>query len=244
MWRNVLVSLVLLAACSKAPIPDLPVDNLVAIPAGSFTAGSRELEGCNPPEQIKVGSFLIAQYETTVSQYARYLNAVQASPPAGSQFLVDGDVVKPDGNASAEPVVMVSYSDALKYCEWLSKETGFPVSLPSEVQWEYAARGGLSRTPYPWGWGSPHGRACFDAEDLCPAGSHEPNRWGLHDMAGNVFEWCLQESPDSDTTPARGGAWSETDPRMLTVCRRTYFPVDYTGRDVGFRIVVAGSEAE
>ena len=127
-------------------------------------------------------------------------------------------------------------ADAADYCRWLSEKSGETVRLPTEEEWEFAARGGIRRARYPWGWGSPDGRACYGARAVRRVASFQANPFGLYDMAGNVFEWCGPAV--GEQAPARGGSWAEKDPKFLRVFHRVLFPRDYRDADVGFRVVV------
>lgn len=146
---------------------------------------------------------------------------------------------RPDNQSRKHPAAYIAYSNALAYCKFLSKKSGLTVRLPSEIEWEYAARAGIRQAPFPWGWGPPERLSCFNAESACRTGQYEPNPWGLFDMTGNVFEWC---HPSGDVPKemhvARGGSWAERNPDFLNVGRRTFFPAGYKDADVGFRILV------
>ena len=122
-------------------------------------------------------------------------------PKPGSSWKNPGWTITDD-----QPVAMVSYNDAQAFCEWLTAKEKLPYKLPTEAQWEYAARGGLSIAQFPWGDALPDGRRAnyadkntdFEWRDrnsddgykyVAPVGSYEPNGYGLYDMAGNVLEW-------------------------------------------------------
>jgi formylglycine-generating enzyme required for sulfatase activity len=115
-------------------------------------------------------------------------------------------------------VINVSWDDAQGYVAWLAKKTGKPYRLLSEAEWEYAARAGTA-TPYPWGDEPGTNRANFkgagsqwSGKQTAPVGSFEPNKFGLHDMIGNVWEWvqdCGNESYKG--APADGRAWESGD---------------------------------
>ncbi|MBU0678489.1 MAG: formylglycine-generating enzyme family protein [Verrucomicrobia bacterium] len=186
------------------------------IPGGTFSMGSREGRECEQSRDVTVEPFLMLDHEVTGEEYAEC---------AGTS-----------SSKKKRPAASVSYSEAVGYCEWLSQECGRRVRLPTEEEWERAARGGIRKARYPWGWNPPEGRACFDVSEAADVRSYDANPYGLYDMSGSVFEWCA--SSDVSNAIARGGAWSERQPEMLTVFRRTKFPKDYADADVGFRVVV------
>jgi formylglycine-generating enzyme required for sulfatase activity len=212
---------------------------LVRIPGGAFRMGSREDPGA-PPVEATVAPFWMAQYETTVAEFARYLAENPAPDKLPHPQLVErnGHPV-PAAGWERRPIATVTFDQAAAYARWLSDRTGRRVRLPTEAEWERAARGGIRKAPYPWGWGAPEDRAVFARDQSRPVGSFRPNPFGLFDMAGNVFEWCAADPSDADATErvARGGSWSERDPRMLRVFRRAKFPAAYRDADVGFRVV-------
>ena len=203
---------------------------LVAIPGGPFTMGSREGNPDARPREASVAAFEMSAHEITVEEFAAFLNDTPSSITNHPQLVLDGGHWTPRRGEARKPVAYVSYPEAALYCQWLGGR------LPSEEEWEFAARGGIAQARYPWGWGEPAGRACFDAKESKPVGSFEPNAFGLYDMAGNVFEWC--GTPGSNTAVARGGSWSERDARFLCVYHRAEFPINYRDADVGFRIVI------
>ena len=210
---------------------------LAAIPGGSFVMGSRVGGPDAQPREVRVERFLIGCFEVTVREFVDCLNAGGVTNwPGSPQIVKRGSGYSACWFQAPKPVAYVSAADAENYCRWLSEQTGKTVRLPTEAEWEYAARGGIRHARYPWGWGKPEGRACFNDRAASRVGSFEPNSFGLYDMAGNVFEWCRSES--GDRVPARGGSWGEKDPRFLRVFHRVLFPRDYRDADVGFRVVV------
>ena len=226
-----------------ADFPNLGKLRLASVPGGSFVMGSREGGPGAEPREAKVGGFRIGRYEVTVGEFADFLNAAGVTNWPGSPQIAK----RASGHSArwlrgSEPVAFVSLADAERYCRWLSGQTGETVRLPTEEEWEYAARGGIRHARYPWGWGDPRGRACFDAEKVRRAGSYEANPFGLYDMAGNVFEWC--GSCAEGRAPARGGSWAEKDPKFLRVFHRALFACDYRDADVGFRVLVEDRTAE
>ncbi len=211
--------------------------SLVLVPGGPFVMGSREGEADARPAEATVAPFRMGRFEVTVGEYAQYLNdaGVTSAPPP--QVRGGPGRCAPRWGLARNPASFVTYDDAERYCAWLSARTGRKVRLPTEAEWECAARGGIAQARYPWGWGEATGRARFDAKEPAPVGSFEANPFGLYDMAGNVFEWCARPA-GSDKAPARGGSWAERDPKMLRVFQREFFRPDYRDADVGFRILV------
>lgn len=208
---------------------------LCAVPGGVFLMGSREAGAACLPSRVEVQPFRIGRHEVAVAEYAAYLSATGAAPPPGGQFIEHKGRQIPARGMGRLPVACVSRDDAEKYCRWLSAESGIAVRLPTEAEWEYAARGGIHGARYPWGWGDPGRRARFAADGPSRVGRYAPNAFGLYDMAGNMFEWCADDR-EGGTAVVRGGSWAEKDPAMLRVYRCVEVAKGYRDRDVGFRI--------
>jgi formylglycine-generating enzyme required for sulfatase activity len=199
------------------------------------------------PHRVRVDSFYIAVTETTNAQYARFLKATGRKPPL---YWEDKNL-----NAPSQPVVGVSWDDAVAFCQWLTKVTGATHQLPAEAQWEAAARGGLTGRPYPWGSEAPDAgklRANYRREGLAgegrrftvAVGSFPPNGYGLFDMAGNVSEWCLDRYKPAASGPfmpgplrlLKGGSWF-SQARALRCAARQSAPRQYADGYIGFRVV-------
>ena len=169
------------------------------VPGGSFIIGSpREERGRylneGPPHRVSLKAFYITTTEVTNAQYGLFLAATGHPPPL---YWLDKNLNAPD-----QPVVGVSWHDAAAFAAWLSRLTGRTYRLPTEAEWEVAARGGLDGQPFPWGAELPNAGGRFRAnynpntydEDgyryAAPVKSFPANGYGLFDMAGNVAEWC------------------------------------------------------
>lgn len=220
-----------------AIFPRVGKNGAAEVAGGAFVMGSREGGPDAEPHRETVNDFRIGRCEVTVAEYCDYLNdAAPAAVPPG--IVLRHGRYRPARGRARRPVTGVSVDDAAAYCRWLSERSGEAVRLPTEAEWEFAARGGIPGARYPWGWGEPRGRACFAAGRPRRIASYGPNPFGLYDMAGNVFEWCAPADGAAAEGVARGGSWAETDPRQLCVFRRARFRRDYRDADVGFRVVI------
>ncbi|MDE0315388.1 MAG: formylglycine-generating enzyme family protein [Candidatus Poribacteria bacterium] len=250
----------------KPPTPSAPV-NMVLIPAGEFQMGSNESDDEKPVHTVYTDAFYMDKYEVTNAQYKAFL---QANPQWQKGKIAskyhDGDYLKhwnsnnyPSGKAN-HPVTFVSWYAAMAYAEWAGKR------LPTEVEWEKAARGTLVGKKYPWGDSISSTRANYnkDIGDTTFVGKYSSNSYGLYDMAGNVLEWCLdrydkdfyvsssRQNPISgesalrvtvnfskiSTAPRvlRGGSWS-TLSQSVRVADRTKGPPTLSYFGAGFRCV-------
>jgi toxoflavin biosynthesis protein ToxD len=167
-------------AIIEKPLPEGVVD--VAGGEIAIGGGTTKL----PLERVIVKDFLIAETEVTNSQYAEFIKETNHSAPAEWK---DGQPPKGKENF---PVTNVSFRDALDFCKWLEVKTGLPVRLPSEAEWEFAARGGTSNK-YPWGseWKKEAAYSEENGAKISAVKSFTLNRspFGAFDMAGNVWEW-------------------------------------------------------
>ena len=208
--------------------------DFVHVEAGSYRMGWEDGHPSERPvHEVWLDAFLIARTPVTNADFAAYLNATGASPPA---FGSRSEFARP-----RQPVVGVSWDDAAAFAAWAGAR------LPTEAEWEKAARGGLSDRRLPWGDARPAGR--FDAPPDVPA--TPPNPLGLTDLSGVCHEWCADwydevyyaTSPTKNPRgPAlgtrrvsRGGAWRHADP-WSPVAHRSSLPPDLRYSDYGLRL--------
>ncbi len=186
--------------------PDCP--GLVVAPAGSFEMGSATTDYDKPIHRVSISkAFAIGRYEVTFTEWDKCVDDGGCKQRPNDRGWGRG----------ARPVINVSWLDAKEYVAWLSKKTGHVYRLPSEAEWEYAARAGTS-TSYWWG-GSVDARQanCREcktgqAEQTLPVGSYKPNAFGLFDTAGNAAEWvedCWNDNYRG--APTDGSAWVKGD---------------------------------
>ena len=167
---------------------------MALIPAGSFEMGNHfyvvtDGENTAPVHKVTLNSFYMDVHEVTVAQFREFVNQSGYDYQANMFLnLFDmWDEVARDSPGDNHPMVRVNWNDAVAYAEWAGKR------LPTEAEWEYAARGGLVGKRYPWGDKEPTpDRANYGSKVGKPTvvGSYPANGYGLHDMAGNVWEWC------------------------------------------------------
>jgi len=257
-----------------------PLPEAARIPAGEFVMGFDDAdEDERPAHRVFVDEFHLAAHPVTQREYARFVRATGHRLPGVAELpllvtaggrdrdrlfrQLAGPYTWQDGEPPADrldhPVTLVGFDDALAYCAWLASETGHLVRLPSEAEWEKAARGGLAGKRYPWGDELDAGHANYLADPSLkalngtkPTRSYPPNSYGLYDMSGNVWEWVAdwyrpdyyRASPTGNPRgPAsgrlrlvRGGSWISADPRQLTCTHRHKVPVDTYSYSIGFRV--------
>ena len=258
--------------------------NMLPIPAGEFTMGCVEQrdhveDGCldweKPPYQVKLSAFKLADTEVTVEQYLACVQQSGCPAPhwneTGSDYNINtgkDDLYKEMGEAltdSLSPIVGVSWENAVAYAAWLNKsqKPSQPFRLPTEAEWEYAARGGDNEQAYPWGNKASHEFANYGKDECCegfvsgkdqwlytaPVGSFAPNGFGLKDMHSNVWEWVADWYGDYSAQLAinskgaskgthrvlRGGSWNSTPRYVRSAFRSLNTPV-LRFSNTGFRV--------
>ena len=172
---------------------------MVLIPAGEFRMGSTAGDNDEKPvHSVYVDAFYMDKYEVTNTQYAVFLNAKGKHAESGREWIRIGGGARIDfiagkyqarGGYENHPVVYVSWYGAMAYAAWSGKR------LSTEAEWEKAARGSLSGLKYPWGNTIDSSRANYNRHigDTTAVGKYTANGYGLYDVAGNVWEWCLDE---------------------------------------------------
>ncbi|EDN69807.1 protein of unknown function DUF323 [Beggiatoa sp. PS] len=247
---------------------------MVIVLAGTFKMGDIQGIGNNgekPVHEVSVKSFAIGRYQITVAEFRQFVEATRYKTEAEKG---DGAYVWKDGKwqqvksvnwrkpyflqQDNQPVVCVSWNDAMAYINWLSEQTGKIYHLPSEAEWEYAARAG-TETDYWWGNEIGKNKAnCYGSgsqwsgKQTAPVGSFEPNPFDLYDTVGNVWEWCAdswhknyknaptdgsiwEKNGDSSLRVVRGGTWY-SEPRYVRVSDRYRWTRDYRDYNGGFRV--------
>ncbi|MBN2548374.1 MAG: SUMF1/EgtB/PvdO family nonheme iron enzyme [Anaerolineales bacterium] len=197
----------------------------VHVPAGRFLMGSTPeqvqraihemgrgswLEPEQPQHTGELSEYWMGKYPVTNQQYQAFVQAAGRTPP---KHWEGGKI--PSGKEQ-HPVVYVSWHDALAFCQWASQAAGQPIRLPTEAEWEKAARGTDGRT-FPWGEALPDEKRCNfndNIKDTTPVGQHSPqgdSPYGCADMAGNVREWCADWFDEGEY--ARRGQTIVRDPQ-------------------------------
>nr|VFJ90908.1 MAG: Formylglycine-generating enzyme, required for sulfatase activity, contains SUMF1/FGE domain [Candidatus Kentron sp. LFY] len=229
------------------------------IPAGEFLMGSPEGEGDkneHPQHRVRImAPFALGTWPVTFEEYDIFCTATGRKKPHDQGW-----------GRKRHPVINVSWQDALDYCAWLSEKTGHHYRLPSEAEWEYAARAG-TRTRYWWGdefddgSSGAHRANCdvdgsvSDVRQTSLVGSFPPNPFGLYDTAGNVREWTAdcwhdnyQNAPsdgsiwmkedlgDCGQRVVRGGSWNNGPQELRSASRGRYYTSDVTYTLLGFRL--------
>ncbi|MDX1939067.1 MAG: SUMF1/EgtB/PvdO family nonheme iron enzyme [Saprospiraceae bacterium] len=250
----------------KIILPDPPKlivpDNLILVEGGTFKMGSNDYDSEKPIHEVKLDSFYIGKYPVTFEEYDAFCAATKRDKP--------GDEKR---GRARRPVINVSWYDALAYCNWLSEQQNLQqvytindkniginwrangYRLPTEAEWEYAARGGKKSKGYKYAGSNDLDKVAWYSANAGsqthPVGEKDENELGIHDMSGNVWEWCWDwydakyyeqfknrgvenpRGPDNgDTRVVRGGSWYSDD----YICRST----DRNGFDPDIRLFILG----
>jgi formylglycine-generating enzyme required for sulfatase activity len=243
---------------------------MIAVPAGRFVMGSPGTEpghsdAESPVHEVAVMAFEIGANDVTRAEFAAFVAATgYDTRDAKCDWRAPKSHAVAMNQTDRDPVVCVNWNDAQAYVAWLSKKSGRTYRLPSEAEWEYAARAG-SRTARPWGAVLTRDNANYGTDPCCgafaqgadkwlytsPVGSFPPNRFGLSDMIGNVWQWVedcghddyagapadgtVWAGGDCSTHIVRGGAWFQ-GPESARSAARAADKTDFRIGDIGFRV--------
>jgi formylglycine-generating enzyme len=224
---------------------------LVRIPEGWFQMGFDTGQDCERPvHRVWIDSFLLGATQVTHAEYDLFLRATASLPPP---FWSDPNFSHPE-----QPVAGVSWFEAARYCEWLSAQTSRHYRLPTEGEWERAARGGLEQKQFPWGDDPPQSLPNYATRwqnGPEPVGRYAPNAFGLYDIGDNVHEWCsdwydpnfyaisaernpcgpAQSSMKPPRKSSRGGSWRHHI-KVARCSARSSIPPEFQYADYGFRV--------
>jgi sulfatase modifying factor 1 len=221
----------------------------VIIPAGAFRMGcetGRDEE--QPVHEVWTDAFALAVLQVTVRDYGFFLADTHGNAPP--------DWGHPEFSQPDQPVVAVSWFESAAYCEWLSRSTGRRYRLPSEAEWERAAKGGGDNL-YPWGNELPLERGEYqrrwggEVRAPLPVGGGSATAWGIYDLGENVHEWCADwfqrdyysQSParnprgpeTGERRASRGGSWRHHI-KVSRCAARSSIPPAFQYADYGFRV--------
>jgi formylglycine-generating enzyme required for sulfatase activity len=193
-----------------------------------------------PVHRVSVAPFLLCRYQVTNAHYEAFRRATERA--------------KAEFTCPAQPVTSVNWFDAMAYCRWLTAQWGVRFRLPTEAEWEFAARGGLGGKLYPWGDEPPGTRENYGSRWQSgpeSVATSTPNGYGLFDICENVHEWCSdwfaadyyavspEENPKGPAAGARrasrGGAWRHHI-KIARCAARSSIPPEFRYADYGFRL--------
>jgi formylglycine-generating enzyme required for sulfatase activity len=220
---------------------------MLRIPEGWFLMGSDSgQDNERPIHRVWVDAFDFSACQVTCAEYAHFLAATRHRKP----LHWDDPVFSRHG----QPVVAPSWFDAVAYCEWITQKTARRYRLPTEAEWERAARGGLEQKLYPWGDAPLESLTNYSARWKLapePVGRREQNPFGLFDIGANVHEWCAdwfdpdyyavspernpQGPPEGSRRASRGGSWRHAT-KVSRCAARSSIPPDFQYADYGFRL--------
>lgn len=219
----------------------LPLDTagMVLVKGGTFMMGSYQFSNERPVHEVVISDFYIGKYEVTVAEYQKYCSETGAEMPPPPSW----------GWKPERPMVNVTYRDAQKYAKWAGKR------LPTEAEWEYAAKGGEKTHNYRYSGSNLPAAVGWSFENSLnqaqPVGTKRANELGIHDMSGNVWEWCQDffgtyqpdrvedpQGPESGINRVlRGGSWFDKASN-LRVANRYYAGEGHKDVLTGFRLAM------
>jgi len=235
---------------------------VVHIPAGPVTLGEPAFPADSTLPHpwrrltLEIPAFSIARFAVTVGEYLAFADATGYA--IAQELRSDARF-----EATRAPVAFVSWIDAVRYTQWLARETGKPYRLVRDAEYEKAARGGLNAKMFPWGDNPPDGRCDYGNPNGAPmpVGSFAANGYGVHDMAGSMWCWCeecfeqvteLDKSKmcyddtqirDPRLNPVcRGGSFKSADTTVMRCAYRHEDPVDGRFDCIGFRLALSSKD--
>ncbi len=247
MKKQLLCLCLLMLCITLTKAQDYP--EMISVDGGTFTMGDTEMEGEKneqPAHEVTLKSFKIAKTETTVAQWKAYCRATGRKMPEAPSW----------GWIDTHPIVNVNYDDAVGYCDWLSETKDANYRLPTEAEWEFAARGGnLSKGTKYSGGRSIDLVGVYDAnsnKQTAAVASKKANELGIHDMSGNVYEWCkdwygdynssAQSNPKGSASGLfrvlRGGHWVSAASDCRFAFRYYSYP-ENRSIIIGFRVLLS-----
>ncbi|MGX7686432.1 formylglycine-generating enzyme family protein [Flectobacillus roseus] len=248
---------------------------MVQVEGGTFQMGSTSGQSDEQPiHNVTLNTFNIGQYEVSVSDFKKFIDATGYQTDAeknGGSYVYDGNLwpyknginwrcdvagnIRPTTDYT-HPVIHVSWNDALAYCNWLSIQTGKSYRLPTEAEWEFAARGGKLSKGYTYSGSNTIGSIAWYGSNsgniTHPLAQKLTNEIGIYDMTGNVWEWCQdwygpytatnQTNPTGASTGInrvlRGGSWFDNTQDSRITYRLNRVPTNRVS-NCGFRVALS-----
>jgi formylglycine-generating enzyme len=266
-----LLSIPVISGCGSINTANGP--DMILVKGGKFRMGGNVNKDESPIHEVRITSFRLGMYEVTVGEFRKFINSTRYKTDAdkeGYSYVFDGKFHIKNGvnwecdpaggkrrpNQENYPVIHVSWDDAVAYCGWLSQQTHKHYRLPTEAEWEYAARGGDRQEPYTYSGSDDLGSVAWYEDNSRwtdhPVGKKKPNSLGIYDMSGNAWEWCqdrygatyYSESPQQDPVGPlegvyrvlRGGSWNYGAIRSRVACRDGSGEANCGYYNCGFRL--------
>lgn len=244
MKKILLIFAITLLSSSVLVAQTTPKPTMIPIEGGTFIMGSDSVGSAEKPKHtVTISSFSMGKYEVTVAEYKAFCTSTDSTMPDEPYW----------GWNDKHPIVNVNFNDAKAYCNWLSETTDQNYRLPTEAEWEYAARGGNKSAGYTYSGSNDMEEVGWIGDNAGGqtqvVGRKKPNELGLYDMSGNVWEWCEDWYGDYTATTQinprgpgsgsdrvlRGGSWDS--PFTEVGFRLTNNP-EYIFSYYGFRVVL------